>query len=46
MTTTKLTEMNSTGDDSYNNIVGRVEYFGMLNDLEVIVQEMDLLQAL
>lgn len=32
MTRTKLTEMNSTGDDSYNNIVGRVEYFGILND--------------
>ena len=46
MTTTKITEMNSTGDDSNNNIVGRVEYFDILNDIEVVVQEMDLLQAL
>lgn len=42
----KLTVMNSTDDDANNNIVGRVEYFGILNDLEVIIQEMDLLQAL
>ena len=46
MTTRKLTEMNSTGDDSNNNIVWWGEYFGILNDIEVIVQEMDLLQAL
>lgn len=46
MITIKLTVMNSTDDDANNNIVGRVEYFGILNDLEVIIQEMDLLQAL
>ena len=42
----KLTVTNSTDDDANNNVVGRVEYFGILNDIEVVVQEMDLLQAL
>ena len=46
MTTMKLTVMNSTDDDANNNIGGRVEYFGILNDIEVIVQEMDLLPVL
>lgn len=45
MTTIKLTVMNSTDDDANNNIE-RVEYFGILNDIEVIVQEMDLLPVL
>ena len=45
MTTIKLTVMNSTDDDANDNIE-RVEYFGILNDIEVIVQEMDSLQAL
>ena len=42
----KLTVMNSTDDDANNNLGGRVEYFGILNDIEVIVQEMDLLPVL
>ena len=42
----KLTAMNSTDYDANNIIAGRVEYFGILNDIEVIVQEMHLLQAL
>lgn len=42
----KLTAMNSTDYDVNNNIAGRVEYFGILNDIEVIVQEMHSLQAL
>jgi len=46
MTTMKLTVMNSTDDDANNNLGGRVEYFGILNDIEVIVQEMDLLPVL